>query len=226
MMKIYSFIPARGGSKGIPNKNICPILGEPLLLYSLKHSINTKAITKTFVSTDSKEIADLSLNNGASVIDRPKEISGDFSTTEQALKHFLNIIDEKPDLVVFLQATSPVRRKDDISNAINRIIDKGADSLFSSRKIEGFIWKDNIESIKPINYEYGNRPMRQELKIHYKEENGSIYIFKPKILEKYNSRLGGIITDYPMDLLSSAQVDSLNDIQVIEDILINLRSDF
>jgi CMP-N,N'-diacetyllegionaminic acid synthase len=61
-MKIYSFIPARGGSKGIPNKNIYPIFGEPLLLYSLKHSINTKANTKTYVSTDSKNIADLSLN--------------------------------------------------------------------------------------------------------------------------------------------------------------------
>jgi CMP-N,N'-diacetyllegionaminic acid synthase len=76
---------------------------------------------------------------------------------------------KKPDLVVFLQATSPLRRKDDISSAINKIIDKGVDSLFSSRKIEGFIWKEYIESIKPINYDYGNRPMRQGLKIDYKE---------------------------------------------------------
>lgn len=219
MLRIVCIIPARGGSKGIKNKNIQLILGKPLIAYSIKHSLNTISITNTYVSTDSEEIAEIAEKYSAKVIIRPDDISGDYSKVEEALKHSLTSINEEPDLVVFLQVTSPIRKKNDISNAIRKLIDEGADSLFSSRKIEGFIWKANSINLTPINYDFRNRPMRQDLDYQYKEENGSIYIFKPEILEKYNSRLESKITDYPMDLLSSVQIDYPNDIKLVENIL-------
>ena len=125
--------------------------------------------------------------------------------------------------VVLLQATSPLRRVDDISNAFHKIVDENADSLFSSRKVEGFIWRRMESDLQPVDYDYMNRPMRQERNVSYQEENGSIYIFKPNILRQYNSRLGGKITDYSMDMLSSYQIDLPEDINHIKKILQNYK---
>jgi len=209
---IICIIPARGGSKGIPKKNIQLLHGKPLIVHSIQQALNTKSIDKVIVSTDSDDIQDVSLEAGATVILRPDEISGDSAQSEQALIHVLDTIKEQPDIIVFLQATSPLRQKDDIQNAIDLFIKEDADSLFSSNELHGFVWQlGTLRSWKSEGYKV--RPMRQSM-ARKVIENGSIYIFRQEVLRHYNSRLGGHIIDYPMHPFCQFQIDTPEDIEL------------
>lgn len=214
--KIIAIIPARGGSRGIPKKNIVNFLGKPLLAWSIEDAKNSKLIDNIYVSTDDKTIAEISENYGAKVIWRPKEISGDFSPAEDALKHALKEIYKKEpeeiSYVVFLQATSPLRETEDINNAIEKIISEKADSLFSGAEIGDFyIWKRDKNQLKSLNYDYKNRKRRQGFGRQF-VENGSIYIFKPEVLFKHNNRLGGKIVISEMEFWKSFEIDDPNDL--------------
>src|SRR5689334_18610672 len=114
---VVAIIPARGGSKGIPGKNLRLVGGQPLVAWSIQHARSTSAITRVFVSTDSPEIGDVALAHGAEVIQRPAEISGDTASSESCLVHALDVIKAadgtEPDLVVLLQPTSPIRDEDE-----------------------------------------------------------------------------------------------------------------
>jgi len=220
--KIIAIIPARGGSKGIPKKNIVNFSGKPLLAWSIEDAKDSKLINDVYVSTDDKAIAEVSKDYGAKVIWRPKEISGDFSPSEDALKHAINEIykknPEKINYIVFLQATSPLRETKDIDNAINKIISEKADSLFSGAEIGDFlIWKKDKNQLKSLNYNYKNRKRRQDFGKQF-VENGSIYIFKPEVLFKYNNRLGGKIVISEMEFWKSFEVDNLKDLKFCQEI--------
>lgn len=223
-MKVLLIIPARGGSKRIPRKNIRPMLGKPLIVYSIEHAKASKLVNRIVVSTDDAEIAKISEKNGAEVVVRPKEISNDTASSESALLHVLDHLEEKegyvPDLVVFLQCTSPIRKKDETDNAIRLLVDSGADSLFSACKNDKFIWELGKEGPKSINYDYRSRKREQDMPPQFRE-NGSVYVFRPDILRKYNNRLGGKMIVYEMDYWSSFQIDSQEDWELIEWILKN-----
>ena len=220
MQKIIAVIPARGGSKGIPKKNLCIINGKPLLVHTIEHAIKTKAISGVYVSTDDQEIAEIALLSGAQVTWRPAEISTDIATSESALinvlDHYVSIEKNDPDIVVFLQATSPIRHLDDIANAIELFNIHNADSLFSASLVHGFIWRTDSIFPVPINYDPLIRQRRQEINEKILEENGSIYIFKPWVLRKFHSRLGGKIIYYSMPRISSIQIDEPEDIELVE----------
>ena len=217
--KIITIIPARGGSKGIPNKNIINTSGKPLIAWTIEQSIKTKSIYKTYVSTNDNQIADISKRYGAEIIWRPEEICGDTATSESAILHALDYLKEEqelePDYVVFLQATSPLRKKDDIDNAIEMIINENSDSLLSVVNSHCFIWGKNQSGLKSINYDYKDRKRRQEFNKQY-QENGSIYIVKPNILQKCNNRLGGKICVYVMDYWQQFEIDSRDDLELCE----------
>lgn len=222
-MNVIAIIPARGGSKGIPHKNIRLIAGKPLVAYSIEQALHTPGITRVIVSTDDSEIATVAQAYRAEVIRRPVEISGDSAKSESALLHVLDTLRDtqqyEPDAVVFLQATSPLRAPRDIQNAIDAWRQAQADALFSACRVEGFTWHSSGDSVTPINYDPTARPVRQMLKETILEENGSIYIFKPWVLRKYNSRLGGKIAVYPMSRLDSFQVDVPEDLELMERLL-------
>jgi CMP-N,N'-diacetyllegionaminic acid synthase len=220
--KIIAIIPARGGSRGIPMKNIVNFLKKPLLAWSIEDAKNSKLIDNVYVSTDNKAIAEVSEKYGAKIIWRPKEISGDLSPSEEALKHAVNEIykknPQKIDYVVFLQATSPLRDAKDINNAIEKIISEDADSLFSGAEIGDFyIWKEKKNRLKSLNYDYKNRKRKQDFGEQF-VENGSIYIFKPEVLFKYNNRLGGKIIISKMEFWKSFQIDSWDDLKFCKDL--------
>lgn len=221
--EILAIIPARGGSKDIPRKNIQLLVGKPLLAYSIESALGTPAVNRVTVSTDDAEIGGIAKQYGAEVIWRPAEISGDTATSESALLHALDHLRDtegyEPDLVIFVQATSPLRQSDDIQNAIETLQREGADSLFSASPLEGFIWRSTSGTIVPINYDPLLRPRRQELNEEILEENGSIYIFKPWVLRKFNSRLGGKIAVYRMARIDSFQVDEPADLELMEQLL-------
>lgn len=227
-MNVLAIIPARGGSKGIPKKNIKPILGKPLLAYSIEQAWATPAVNRVIVSTDSADIAAVAEQYKAEVVLRPAEISGDKASSESALLHVLDYLREteqyEPDLVVFLQATSPMRRPDDIQNAIETLQRENADSLLSVAPFHGFLWRRTSDSVMSFSYDYQHRQMRQDAPEDF-VENGSIYVFKPQILRKYNNRLGGKIALYPMRPIDSFQIDEPDDIVLIEALMTTSKED-
>ncbi len=149
--------------------------------------------------------------------DRPSLVT-DTATSESALLHALDQVEKssgnKVELVVFLQATSPLREVADIDGAVRKLRNDGADSLFSSSKLEDFfIWEQRPEGLNSLNFDFKKRTRRQNVKPQY-VENGSIYVFKPEILRKYNNRLGGKIVLYPMSRWKSYEVDSYEDLEL------------
>jgi N-acylneuraminate cytidylyltransferase len=220
---ILSIIPARGGSKGIPGKNIRMVGGKPLLTWSIEQARQTPHISRVFVSTDSPEIATVARQFGAEVITRPAEISGDTASSESCLVHALDYLKAKenlePDLVVFLQATSPLREADDIQKAIEILQRENADSLFSACRVEGFVWRvEKDGTTRSFTYDHKNRPRRQDAPEDL-IENGSIYIFKPWVLRQFNNRLGGKISVYRMPALNSFQIDEPADFELLEHLM-------
>jgi N-acylneuraminate cytidylyltransferase len=221
-LAVLAIIPARGGSKGVPHKNIRRIAATPLLAYSIQHALNTPDVSRVVVSTDDSEIADIARQYGAEVISRPAELSGDECSSESALSHVLSVLREdegyEPDLIVFLQPTSPMRQPDDIQNAIHTLLDENADSLFSGCAVHGFVWRKKDEDLSPITYDFRQRQRRQDAPKDL-VENGSIYIFKPWVLDKFDNRLGGKIAVYEMSAADSFQVDDQQDLDLIEHLM-------
>jgi len=215
MKKIVSIILARGGSKGIPNKNIIDVGGKPLIVWSIEQSIGSNLVSETYVSSDSDEILNIATKYGAKPIKRPDELALDTSTSEDALEHALDIIGEV-DLVVFLQPTSPLRCVEDINHAITMLVNNNYDSLFSAARLEDYcIWEENGFGLISVNFDYKNRERRQVKKPQYLE-NGSIYVFKPSVLSENNNRLGGKIGIYIMDFWKSYEIDKKGDIEICE----------
>jgi N-acylneuraminate cytidylyltransferase len=218
MSDILAIIPARGGSKRIPGKNLAPLAGRPLICHTIDHALASKRVQRTVVSTDDPAIAEVAREAGADVIDRPAKISGDSATSESALIHALDRQKKKPGLVVFLQATSPVRRAFDIDQAIAQFERDGLDSLFSACENNKLIWKSGRKGPEPINYDYRSRKREQEFRTQYRE-NGSIYVVTPSLLRREKCRLGGKIGVYLMPEWASYQVDQPWEIRQIEWIL-------
>tara|TARA_B100000902_G_scaffold398749_1_gene466694 strand:+ start:133 stop:828 length:696 start_codon:yes stop_codon:yes gene_type:complete len=218
MSKILAFIPARGGSKGIPNKNIKLFNGKPLIEWTIESALKSKLIHKVIVSSDSKKILSLSKNFGADVILRPKNISGDRSTTESAIKHCIKNLEDSFDVIVLLSPTSPIRKKEDIDNAIKQFKLKKLDSCFSASRLNDFlIWEYNkkIKKFKSINYDFKNRGIRQNRELNY-VENGSIYVFRRDLIKYKNNRIAGKIGMYLMNFWQSFEIDEKNDWKLLE----------
>ena len=219
-MKIVAIIPARADSKGLKNKNIFPILNKPLIEWTFQQAKQCKYLDNIFVTTNDEKVIELAYKNQIEVIRRPDNLSTDTSTSEVALKHALEEINTQysiyPDIIVFLQATSPLRKENDICNAINYFIQKGADSLFSITRVDDLhLWQRRKNNWKSINFDYKNRKMRQEMPSNF-IENGSIYIFKPNILINNKNRLGGKIVGYQMEFWQTWQIDTIEEIDLVE----------
>lgn len=217
--EVVAVIPARGGSKGIPRKNLLPLCGHPLLAWSIWAAREARRVTRVIVSTDDEEIAAAARLYGADVIMRPAAISGDKTASEAALLHALEQLEAqgcRPGLLVFLQATSPIRRGQDVDGAIAQLLGERADSCFSAGA-EHFTgrWRHGADgSVAPVNFRPEARPMRQDHPVEYLE-NGSIYVLRPEILRTHGSRMGGRITVYPMNAVQSLQLDEPEDVPLI-----------
>lgn len=228
MNNVLCIVPARGGSKAIPRKNVRLLAGKPLLAYSIEQAKATPGIGRVVISTDDAEIAAVAREYGADVVPRPPEISGDQASSEAALLHTLDYLQDHegyaPETVVFLQATSPLRRPDDIQDALNHFEQENADSLLSVGPLHGFVWRIKGKQTRSFSYDYQHRLRRQDAPEDV-VENGSIYIFKPWVLREHHNRLGGKIVAYRMRAQESFQVDEPDDMELMEH-LIGLRRSF
>lgn len=216
--KVLAIIPARGGSKGIPGKNLQPVAGKPLVVHSVEHALGAPSVERVVVSTDDAEIAEAAKAAGAEVIARPAGISGDTASSEDALLHALDTLGEsgyEPDLVVFLQPTSPLRSASDVEAAVQTLLREKADSLFSGTPLEAFVWRAEKGGLASVTYDYKRRPRRQEISDHF-IENGSIYVFRPWVLRELRNRMGGKIAVYRMSFLQTLQIDEPQDLRLAD----------
>jgi len=170
-------------------------------------------IDKVYVSTNCPKISSVALKAGAIVIKRPENLCGDESTTEEAIGHWLQQIEERPDIIALVQCTSPFRGKDTLDNAIKKLIQEKADSLFFATDLGRWIWtEDNV----PINYDYTNRIMTQDK--NWELVEGGDYIFTTDLFEKTSLRLGGKIIHYKIGKIESTDIDDHEDLLIARSI--------
>ena len=220
---ITAFIPARGSSKGILGKNIKEFAGKPLIVHSIEYALNCSQIDEVVVSTDDDKIAKIARKAGARIVNRPPELSTDSATTESAIHHFVNKFNKKPDILVLLQPTSPYRPKRSLENAISHFTENEFDSLLSIIPTHRFFWRVKDDQTTFAEYDYLNRPHRQDLKredIRYME-NGSLYIFTRRHFDKTGNRLGGKIgyVEWPEEY--SLEIDTPLDFDILEKIFLS-----
>lgn len=181
-MKTIAIIPARSGSKRLPNKNILSLGGIPLIAHSILYAQNNSAIIdEIYVSTDDATIKKIALDYGVKVIDRPDSLSGDLEPTVSALKHVLESIEQDVENVVLLQATNPLRPQNLLKETF-AVYQKGNyDSLFTVSRNHHKLGKIVENKFHPFNYTIGQRS--QDLETLY-FENGLLYITKASLIFK------------------------------------------
>lgn len=177
--KTIAIIPARGGSKRLPGKNIILLDGLPLIAHSILFAkANSEIIDEVYVSTDDDAIKEIALEFGAKVIDRPLELSGDLEPTVSALKHVLENIEDVEN-VILLQPTNPLRPEHLLKEAFGIFIKENKDSLFTVTRNHQKFGQIEQNQFKPFNYKIGQRS--QDLEPLY-FENGLLYISKSKLI--------------------------------------------
>lgn len=213
--KILAVIPARGGSKGIPRKNIRLLCGKPLISYSILASLQSKYITDVVVSTDDDEIAEISRIYGAQVIKRPDELAQDDVPLDPVIYHSLNLIEKSNccnyDLVVTIQPTSPLLKTETIDKAIEFMLHNDYDTLISVKPEPHLYWTKINGSFKPL---YKERKNRQYLDPIYKE-TGSILISKRNIISE-NNRIGDKLYLFEIPTDESHDIDTYQDWVLVE----------
>ena len=215
--KVVAIILARGGSKGIPRKNVLNFVGHPLVAWSVMQAKKTKEIDEVYVSSDSDEILEIAQSYGAKVIKRPDEYAGDTAKSEEAILHALKVLGSDQEIIIMLEPTAPLRKPNDLGNAVKLFRKNGWDSCFSGAILQDFlIWKrDNNGELTSVNYDYKNQGPRQMREPDY-VENGAIYMFKPEIMLKNKNRFGGNIGIFPNDFWQSFEIDEPEDWNFVE----------
>lgn len=222
-MSVVALIPARAGSKGVPKKNIKELGGKPLIAWSIEQALASELIDRVIVSTDSKEIAKISMSYGAEVpFMRPTEISGDTASTESSMLHCCEFLEKEsflPDIIVLIQCTSPIRSTCVFDQAITEFRNKNYDSMLSVSESHRFTWKN--PSSPKASYDFKNRPRRQDISPLDREylETGSFYITKRSILTHEKNRLGGKVGFFLTPEIESFEIDSDIDFIICEELM-------
>ena len=223
-MNICSIITARGGSKGVPKKNIKLLNGKPVIAYTIVESIKSNFIKETYVTTEDKEIADISQEYGAKVIERPEELAQDNSTSVDVVLHSLDYLENNndlPDFFVLLQPTSPLRTKEDIENATKLFIENECDALISVSQLDhSSMMSFEIQNtfLTPNCNEKFLNKRRQELPKFYRP-NGAIYITTPDSLRKNKTFIPKKTMPYIMPQERSVDLDTEFDFKLAEYLL-------
>lgn len=215
--KTLAVIAARGGSKGIPHKNLLDLCGKPLIAWTVEQARAARGVDVVAVSSDSDNILAAAEAAGAVGVRRPDDISGDLASSESAWLHALDATEARMgqfERVVALQATSPIREPGDIESALATFDRDHLDSLLSVCEVEDYFnWRIGASGPEPINYDYRNRRMRQQIEKRYLE-NGSFYVLIPSLLREQNNRLGGKIGFHVMERHKMFQIDRPEDVKL------------
>lgn len=223
---ILAIIPARGGSKRLPRKNVLDLAGKPLIAWTIGASIKSNYIDKVLVTTDDEEILNISKEFGVDTIKRPEQLANDTSTTFDAIKHAIDNC-EKYDYIVLLQPTSPLRNEKHIDEAIELLESKNADAIVSVCEMDHSpLWSNTLDdnlSMKSFLKDEVLNERSQDLEKYYRL-NGAIYICKRKELLKQKSFfLKDNIFAYKMDKESSVDIDEEIDFKIAEVLVKNVH---
>lgn len=215
--KILAIIPARGGSKGIKNKNIKKLHKKPLLSYTAKAALNSKYFDKIVLSTDNKKIASIGVKLGFELpFIRPKELGGDDTPMFLVIKHCLNELKKtckyEPDIIVILQPTSPLRSSTHIDSAIEMFLNNKADSLVSISEIPHTMIPYSAMRLTPKGYlnfflKYDEKKNLRQKKPKFYSRNGALYIFSRECFEKKKSIFGNKILPFLISKENSIDID-------------------
>ena len=219
-MNTLCVIPVRGGSKGVPGKNLRQIEGRPLVVWTIEQALDTTGLD-VLVSTDDERIAEVARAAGADVpFLRPPELSRDDTPTEPVVRHAIaQRVQEgrAPDAVMLLQATSPLRLPGTLERAMTQFETSGADSLVGVVPFAPFFWWQAQDGQPPrADYDVSARPRRQDLtsgQLRYRE-TGSLYLTRPWVYDKCDNRLGGRVELFVMDEVEGIDIDTEHDLRL------------
>jgi len=221
---IVSIIPARGGSKGVPRKNIKLLAGKPLLYYSINPSLNSELVNHTFVSTDDEEIATIAKELGAKVIPRPTELAADTTPDLPVLKHAIEYLEKndiKVDLIVFLRPTQPLRTVEDIDNVIKKAIETGAESVHTVHEVkEHPYWMNKIVDGELVSFVEGgwDYTQRQDLPKVYKS-NGLVDVMTRDLIMIKDKKRGNTQKAIITPVERGVDIDTEFDFVIAEEML-------
>lgn len=221
-MKILAIIPARGGSKGIRNKNTKLLASKPLIAYTIESASQAK-LDRIIVSTDNEKIASISKKMGAEVIWRPAGISGDFDSSEAALLHAVDFLEKsegyKADILVMLQCTSPLTLPEDIDGTIQILLDTNADSALAVTPFHYFLWQiDKKGCAVGINHNKDVRLLRQQNNQQYLE-TGAVYVMRLPKFKKAKHRFFGKTSMFVVPPERCLEIDEPSDLYIAEFLL-------
>jgi len=219
-MKYLAVIPARGGSKGLPGKNVRLLAGKPLIAWSIEQALATQRIDCVHVSTDDGEIAEVARAYGADVpYMRPPELARDTTPTEPVMAYALDWYERAGwtfDAIVLLQPTSPLRLPGTIGAALQAFETCGAESLLGVCENHHFFWRNTEHAV--ALYDHRNRPRRQDIRPEdrWYRENGSIYVTRTLAFRRHSNRLCDPVQMHVMREEEGWEVDTLADFIVVE----------
>lgn len=211
---------ARGGSKGIKNKNIVEFCGLPLMTWTLRQ-FREAGLEHNYLSTDSEEIAQIANLEGFHVIQRPEILAGDNVSGDEAALHALKSLALDHDCVVVSgQATSPLRRPSHVRGIINFLKERNLDSAFSGCRVDDVsVWEQSGVELRSTTYDFLNRSNRQERNPKY-VENGSLYATKAGVFLRERNRLGGRLGVFEMPKWTMPEIDELEDLELCQALML------
>ena len=219
-MKCIAIIPARGGSKGIPLKNIQPFAGKPLIAHMIEAARKANLVQRVVVSTDHPKIAAVAQQYKAEVVTRPATLSTDLSSSETALIHTLDFLkrgeDYFPELTVFLQCTAPLTVSQDIDGTIQTLIQQNADTALAVVPFHYFLWRrDQNGCVVGINHDKSTRLLRQQREDQFLE-CGSVYVMRTSGFLNFKHRFFGKTAMYIMPPERCLEIDDPVDLKIAE----------
>lgn len=223
-MTILCVIPVRGGSKGVPGKNIRDLAGRPLVAWTIRAALAAEEDLRVVVSTDAPPIAEIARRHGAEVpFLRPAQLARDETATEPVIEHALaehRSSHGEPEAVMLLQATSPLRLPGTLDRAVRQLREQDADSLVGAVPESPFLWRhpEAPGQAPAADYDVDHRLRRQDMApadLRYRE-NGSLYLTRPWVYDERRNRLGGRISLFELDPLEGVDIDTELDFQLAE----------
>jgi YrbI family 3-deoxy-D-manno-octulosonate 8-phosphate phosphatase len=210
-LRVLAVVPARGGSAGVPLKNLALVGGVPLVTRAVRACRRAELIDEVVVSTDHDGIAETAREAGAQVVERPAELSGATASSESALLHALDALGEDPEVVVLVQCTSVFIDPADLSAAVRKVLDGEADSVVSGLPTHEFLWTAGGAG---VNHDPAVRPRRQDREPEFRE-NGAFYVMRTAGLREHGHRFFGAVAVQPVPARHAIEIDDPEDLELV-----------
>lgn len=210
-MRVLAVVPARGGSAGVPLKNLAPVGGIPLVTRAVRACAQAELIDQVVVSTDHEGIAQAAREAGAAVVDRPAELSGATASSESAVLHTLDTLDGEPEIVLLVQCTSAFIDPADLDAAIAKVLDGTADVVFSATPTHEFLW---TPAGAGVNHDPSERLPRQQREAQFRE-TGAFYVMRTAGLREHGHRFFGEVAVQPVAPTHAVEVDTPEDLEIV-----------